>query len=79
MNKSSVPEILQDGALLIDGKDPQAWINAFRHIMANEGARLKLIDRGLEQASKFSWQRCAQETIMVYADIVTNITHTQLE
>ena len=70
MNVTSMPEILEDGALLIDGKDPQVWSDAFRHVVDNEEFRLQLIYRGLERASKFNWQRCARETIQVYSDIV---------
>ena len=66
MKATSIPEILEGGALLLDGKDHQDWVYAFRKLMADEEFKSQLIHRGLEQASKFTWHRCAQETVQVY-------------
>jgi glycosyltransferase involved in cell wall biosynthesis len=70
MNSSSLPEILQDGALLIDDHDVQKWANAIKKVIEDRDLRANLAVRGLEQASKYSWQRCACETIAIYSAVV---------
>jgi glycosyltransferase involved in cell wall biosynthesis len=71
MNMSSVPEILEDGAILLDGKDAQIWASAIERALSDCDLRLGLIQRGLRQAAKFTWQRCAQETLKVYLDVAS--------
>ena len=66
LNKSSLPEILQDGALFIDNKDPQAWANAIGKVIVDKSLRYDLTSRGQEQAARMNWQRCALDTLHVY-------------
>jgi glycosyltransferase involved in cell wall biosynthesis len=66
MNMTSLPEVLEDGAILIDGTDVQTWANAIEQILMDDNLRSDLIMRGLQQAAKLTWQRCAQETIQIY-------------
>lgn len=66
MNMTSLPEILEDGAILIDGKDVQTWANALEQVLTDDDLRKNLISRGLQQAAKLTWQQCAQDTIQVY-------------
>jgi glycosyltransferase involved in cell wall biosynthesis len=69
MNISSVPEILKDGAILIDGKNHKDWVQAIQYVMSDERVRLDLVEHGLRRAAQFSWQHCAEETIQVYKEI----------
>jgi len=65
---SSLEEVAGDGAILTDPKDPAtitralAWALSIEH---NE-EKAALISRGIAQASTYTWQRCAQETIAAY-------------
>jgi len=70
MNTTSIPEIMQDSALLIHSEEPQIWANAIKQLLADESAREEMAQRGLRRASQFSWLRCAQETIDVYQEAV---------
>lgn len=70
MDATSLPEILEDGALMIKNKDIQAWRDAITSIVANESLRIALVEKGLEQAAKFSWEECARQTLAVYQDAV---------
>lgn len=74
MNMTSLPEILGDGAMLIDGKNVEAWAEAISEVLMNDDVRKKLVVRGLQQAAKFSWERCAQDTINIYRVIQENYT-----
>jgi glycosyltransferase involved in cell wall biosynthesis len=69
MNITSIPEILGDGALLMDGKDIHTWANAIENVINDECLRMNLVNRGLKQAAKMTWHRCARETVKVYQSI----------
>lgn len=69
MNKSSVPEILRDGAILIDGKNHRDWIDAIERILSDRDTRSGLVERGLRRAAQFSWRRCAEETVQIYQEM----------
>jgi glycosyltransferase involved in cell wall biosynthesis len=64
-NVSSLPEVVGDAALLVDPLDMEAWVVALRQITADEGLRRELVERGLCQVRRFSWRRCAEETLQV--------------
>ncbi len=62
---SSLPEVVGSGALIIDpfNIDEMAW--AMETALINKSLREKLIQKGLKQAKKFSWKKCAQKTLKV--------------
>jgi len=66
MNMTSLPEILENGALLIDGKDVDVWANAIEKVLSDNDLRSDLIRFGLERATELTWENCAKETIRVY-------------
>jgi len=65
-NTSSLAEVAGDGALLVDPKDVDAINNGLEQVIRNTSLQQMLIDNGLVQASKFSWQKCAAATRTVY-------------
>jgi glycosyltransferase involved in cell wall biosynthesis len=61
---SSIPEVLGEAAFLLE--DPTDTVEVSRAILAvttSPASRGEMIRRGLAQASRFSWRRCAQDTI----------------
>lgn len=62
---SSLPEVVDQSALIIDpfNIDEIAW--AMELALINGDLRKKLIRKGLEQAKKFSWEKCAKKTLKV--------------
>ncbi len=62
---SALPEVAGDAALLVDPYDVEALAEAMRRLLEDEALRAELIERGLERAKLFSWERCAQETLAV--------------
>ena len=66
MRASAVPEVVGDGALLVDGAAVEAWVSAVRGVLSNPSVRDGVVQRGLARAAMFSWTRCAQETCAVY-------------
>ena len=64
-NTSSLPEVAGDAALLVDPHDVESLARAMLRLLMNGHLRSELAARGLEQARRFSWRRCARETLAV--------------
>ena len=60
---ASLPEVCGDAVLYCDPHDPQDIADQIRRVMGDPQLREELSARGIEQAAKFSWSRCARETI----------------
>jgi glycosyltransferase involved in cell wall biosynthesis len=70
-NNSSLPEVAGNAALLVDPTDGDAIASAIRRVVADEALRAELIRRGFENVKRFSWQKCAQETLAVLESVAT--------
>jgi len=64
-NASSLPEVAGDAAVLVDPLDVEGMAAAMERVLGNNELRAELIERGFEQAGKFSWEKCARETLKV--------------
>lgn len=67
-NRSSIPEIAQDAALLVDDITPHA-IDVLIKQLDDPVIRKQLIEKGFIQASKFSWDKCFEETYAFYKEV----------
>ena len=67
-NTSSLPEVAGDAALLVDPYQPEALAQAMLRLVMDGELRGELVARGLQQARRFSWRRCARETLAVLED-----------
>ncbi len=70
-NAGSLPEVVGDAALLHDPHDHETLARHLRVLWADPKARTALAGRGLVQASGFSWDRAARETLAVYAQALS--------
>lgn len=62
---SSMPEVAGGGALFIDPNNPTQIAEAVYKIISDNALRDKLIELGKENLKKFSWEKCARETLNV--------------
>lgn len=69
-NRSSLPEVAGEAALLVDPTQPEALAAALRAVLRDTGLRQRLIAAGLERARAFSWQQTAERTLAVYEQVV---------
>jgi glycosyltransferase involved in cell wall biosynthesis len=69
-NRSALPEVAGDAAILVDPEDTEALIEALRGMAADEALRQKLAARGLERARLFTWERAVRETWEVYEELM---------
>ncbi|MBU1880302.1 MAG: glycosyltransferase family 4 protein, partial [Chloroflexi bacterium] len=64
-NVGALPEVAGDAALLVEPTDTAALTEAMRRTLTDAGLRRDLVARGFRQAARFSWDRCAAETLAV--------------
>jgi glycosyltransferase involved in cell wall biosynthesis len=65
-NRSSLPEVAGDAALLVDPLDVEAIAGAMQRVLADEALAAGLREIGLARAAQFTWERTARETVAVY-------------
>ena len=63
---SSLPEVAGDAALTFDPHSQRAIAETLRRVLEDADLRSELVQRGLRQAARFSWERVAEETTSVY-------------
>lgn len=69
-NASSIPEIVGDAGMLVDPHDARAMAGALIAVCTEDALHDELSERALTQAAKFSWDKCARETVAAYEDVV---------
>jgi glycosyltransferase involved in cell wall biosynthesis len=65
-NRSSLPEVAGDAALLFDPQDIGAIAAAVERLLGDAGERECLAARGRAQAARFTWRACAEATVASY-------------
>jgi glycosyltransferase involved in cell wall biosynthesis len=66
-DRSSIPEVAGNCALLVNPEDPDAVAAAINSALHDEVLRKNLVASGLARARQFTWQRTAFQTLAVYA------------
>lgn len=64
-NASSLPEVTGDAALYHHPLDTLALQTQIRRLLTTPGLRAELVQRGLEQAARFSWESAANQTLQL--------------
>ena len=64
---ASLPEVVGDAAISIDPLRVESLARGLQDVLGSAGLRDDLRARGLRRAAQFSWDRCAAETLAVYA------------
>jgi glycosyltransferase involved in cell wall biosynthesis len=62
-NSSSLPELVDSAGLLVNPLDTDAIAAAMQKLATDKRLRDTLITRGHEQVTRFTWQRCASQTL----------------
>lgn len=63
---AALPEVVGGAAVLVDPYDVTGLAHGIEQVLEDKAWRDELRCRGLERASKFSWERTARDTIQVY-------------
>lgn len=62
-DSSSLPEIVGDGAVLVDPKDTAALSTGIVQIATDNGLRQKLVKKGFANVKQFTWERTAAQVL----------------
>lgn len=65
-DRSALPEIAADGAVLVDPEDPSAIAKAMLRLEKDNGYREEIIHRGLRRCEAFSWEYTARNLLNLY-------------
>lgn len=68
-NTSSLPEVIKDGAVLVDPYDINEIALAMKMILCDKKLRIKLKEKSLKIAEEFSWRKCAEKTLKVLTSV----------
>ena len=70
-NLSSLPEIADQAAILVNPLNTEEISRAIYQILYNNQLANHLRQKGLKQAQKFSWQKTATQTLKTYEELIT--------
>lgn len=70
-NRSALPEVAGDAALLVDPLQTEELVEALRTLTLDEGLRLDLTRRGTARAALFTWEKAVLETWNAYREILS--------
>ncbi len=69
-NRSALPEVAGDAALLVDPENPETLGKALRDLTQSEDLRRDLARRGSSRAQLFTWEKAVRETWDVYRQVL---------
>lgn len=69
-DNSSLPEVGGDAALYFPTRDVQKLALCLERISTEPGLRDQLLQKSPKQLQKFSWHKCAEQTLRVYLSIL---------
>jgi glycosyltransferase involved in cell wall biosynthesis len=70
-NVSSLPEVVDDAAMLVNPENVFDIARGIREVLLNENLREDLIRRGRAQAARFSWETTARQVLEIYKEAVS--------
>jgi glycosyltransferase involved in cell wall biosynthesis len=68
-NRTSLPEVVGDAALLVNPFDEADILSALKSLIDNSNLRDRLRVKGLKRANQFSWHDTARRTLEVYKQV----------
>lgn len=71
-NTTSLPEVAGEGAYGVDPRDPESVADGVTAVLQDSELRRRLVVKGRENTSRFSWDRAAQETLAVFDSLMVS-------
>ena len=65
-NRTAIPEVCGDAALLVDPTDEDAVVSTARTVLEDGAVRERLVDRGRQRVERYTGDRAAQQMLDVY-------------
>jgi len=70
-NIASLPEVCGDAAYYVNPYDVESIAEGMYKVLTDEDLRRSLIEKGLERAKLFSWEKCAKEHLEVFEEVLS--------
>lgn len=67
---ASLPEVVGEAGLQVPPEDVQALTAALQRLLTDKDLKASLVERGLAQAQRFTWERMARETANLYRRVL---------
>ena len=67
--EGGLAEALGDSAFFIDPKRPESIAEGLERVLSDGEARGVLMKRGKKNSKRFSWDKCAEETLAVFSSV----------
>jgi glycosyltransferase involved in cell wall biosynthesis len=68
---SCLPEVAEGAAVLVDPNNVDGLATALERVLLDGEAREELIQKGLQRASQYTWQRAAEQLLSVYRTVAS--------
>ncbi|MBF0619985.1 MAG: glycosyltransferase family 4 protein [Candidatus Omnitrophica bacterium] len=68
--RGAIPEVAGDAAILIEPYDPRGLAEALARILGNSAEHSVYVQKGIDRAKAFSWEKLAGEILKVYTALV---------
>jgi len=69
-NGTGLEELTHGVSLAVDPLDSEAIAQAMNKVLADEALQAEMRIKGFERSKIFSWERCAQETLSIFQQLV---------
>ena len=69
-NRSALPEVAGDAALLVNPENTEELVEALRNLTQGEELRKNLARRGIDRARLFTWEKAVAETWNVHRELL---------
>ena len=73
-NRSALPEVCGDAALIVEAEDTSAIAGGLARLTEEEPLRAELAARGAARAREFTWQKAVDRTWSVYRELLASKT-----
>ena len=67
-NRTSLPEVVGDAAIILDPDNIHEMVEAMYTVLTNSELRADLHARSLQRAAQFNWRQTAIETIATFEE-----------
>jgi glycosyltransferase involved in cell wall biosynthesis len=64
----AIPEVVGDGALLVEPGDTDGVAGALVQALDDDGSIHQLVERGRQRSAQFTWTACAEGLARLYRD-----------
>ena len=68
-NVSSMPEVAGEGAILVEPRNVEEICQAMYKVISDKDLRKRLVNQGYQNVKKFSWRKCARETLKILTNL----------